>query len=65
MATFRRAVVPGATYFFTVVTHQRLQVLTDSPFYLNRTTQDWHSHRPELKLQAQWTKGATAPWEPG
>jgi putative transposase len=33
MATFRRSVVPGATYFFTVTTYQRLRVLTDSPFY--------------------------------
>jgi type I restriction enzyme R subunit len=33
MATFRRSVVPGATYFFTVNTYQRLRVLTDSPFY--------------------------------
>ena len=33
MATFRRAVVPGATYFFTVNTYQRIKVLTDPPFY--------------------------------
>ncbi len=34
MATFRRAVVPGATYFFTVNTYQRVQVLTRAPFYV-------------------------------
>lgn len=33
MATFRRAVVPGATYFFTVNTESRRKVLTDPPFY--------------------------------
>jgi putative transposase len=33
MATFRRAVVPGATYFFTVNVYQRLPVLTTDPFY--------------------------------
>ena len=33
MATFRRSVVPGATYFFAVNTYQRIKVLTDSPFY--------------------------------
>ena len=33
MATFRRSVVPGATYFFTVNTYQRRKVLTDAPFY--------------------------------
>ena len=34
MATFRRSVVPGATYFFTVNTNQRLKILTNSPFSL-------------------------------
>jgi putative transposase len=34
MATFRRLVVPGATYFFTINTYHRMRVLTDSPFYL-------------------------------
>lgn len=34
MATFRRSVVPGATYFFTVNTYRRIKVLTDPPFYL-------------------------------
>ena len=34
MATFRRSVVPGATYFFTVNTNQRLMLLTEPPFYL-------------------------------
>ena len=34
MATFRRSVVPGATYFFTVNTKQRIKVLTNAPFYL-------------------------------
>jgi len=34
MATFRRAVVPGATYFFTVNTNQRLKILTEPPFSL-------------------------------
>ena len=29
MATFRRSVVPGATYFFTVNTHHRMKVLTN------------------------------------
>lgn len=33
MATFRRALTPGATYFFTVNTYQRQQVLTEKPFY--------------------------------
>ncbi len=33
MATFRRALTPGATYFFTVNTYQRHQVLTKKPFY--------------------------------
>jgi len=33
MATFRRSVVPGATYFFTVNTYQRIKVLTGEPFY--------------------------------
>jgi putative transposase len=32
MATFRRSVVPGATYFFTVVTQQRQAVLTQPEF---------------------------------
>jgi putative transposase len=31
MATFRRAVTPGATYFFTVNTYQRQALLTDPP----------------------------------
>jgi putative transposase len=34
MATFRRSVVPGTTYFFTVNTNQRLKVLAEPPFYL-------------------------------
>src|SRR5262249_31270194 len=34
VATFRRSVVPGATYFFTVNTNQRLMLLTEPPFYL-------------------------------
>ncbi len=34
MATFRRSVVPGTTYFFTVNTAQRLKILTALPFYL-------------------------------
>src|SRR5215813_722670 len=33
MTTFRRALVPGATYFFTVNTNQRRKVLTNAPFY--------------------------------
>jgi REP-associated tyrosine transposase len=33
MATFRRAVTPGATYFFTVNTYQRQALLTDPPVY--------------------------------
>ena len=33
MATFRRAIVPGATYFFTVNTNQRRKMLTNAPFY--------------------------------
>jgi putative transposase len=32
MATFRRSIVPGATYFFTVSTYQRQEVLTEPPF---------------------------------
>jgi putative transposase len=31
MATFRRAVTPGATYFFTINTYQRQALLTDPP----------------------------------
>jgi putative transposase len=34
VATFRRSIVPGATYFFTVNTYQRQKVLTEAPFYL-------------------------------
>ena len=34
MATFRRSVAPGATYFFTVNTDQRLKILTELPFPL-------------------------------
>lgn len=33
MATFRRSITPGATYFFTVVTYRRRAVLTDPPCY--------------------------------
>ena len=33
MATFRRSIVPGATYFFTANTSQRRKVLTNAPFY--------------------------------
>lgn len=33
MATFRRSVVPGATYFFTVNTYQRQYALMQAPFY--------------------------------
>ena len=33
MATFRRAIVPGATYFFTVNINQRRNLLTNAPFY--------------------------------
>jgi len=33
MATFRRAVTPGATYFFTVNTYRRQALLTDPPVY--------------------------------
>jgi putative transposase len=33
MATYRRALTPGATYFFTVNTYQRQTVLTERPFY--------------------------------
>jgi putative transposase len=33
MATFRRSTTPGATYFFTVNTHQRQKVLTQPLFY--------------------------------
>ena len=32
MATFRRSLVPGATYFFTVNTPLRQKVLTSPPF---------------------------------
>jgi putative transposase len=32
MATFRRSLTPGATYFFTVTTYQRQRLLTRSPF---------------------------------
>ncbi|HSX80434.1 MAG TPA: hypothetical protein VLQ80_17915, partial [Candidatus Saccharimonadia bacterium] len=34
MATFHRAVVPGATYFFTVNTYQRMKVVARAPFYV-------------------------------
>ena len=33
MATFRRSITPGATYFFTVNTHGRQRVLTEEPCY--------------------------------
>ncbi|MCL5669358.1 MAG: transposase [Gammaproteobacteria bacterium] len=33
MATYRRSITPGATYFFTVNTHLRQPVLTNEPFY--------------------------------
>jgi len=33
MATFRRVLTPGATYFFTVNTYRRQPVLTQSPVY--------------------------------
>jgi putative transposase len=33
MATFRRSLVPGATYFFTLNSYQRRKVLTEPPFY--------------------------------
>lgn len=33
MATFRRALTPGATYFFTVNTYRRQAVLTEPAFY--------------------------------
>lgn len=33
MATYRRALTPGATYFFTVNTYRRQTVLTERPFY--------------------------------
>lgn len=48
MATFRRSVVPGATYFFTVNTHQRRKVLTEPPFYsaLKSALQQVKAERP-------------------
>src|SRR5712692_5547211 len=33
MTTFRRALTQGATYFFTVNTHQRQALLTEPPIY--------------------------------
>ena len=33
MATFRRSVIPGATYFLTLNTYQRRKVLTEPLFY--------------------------------
>ncbi len=33
MATFRRSITPGATYFFTLNTDRRQAVLTEEPFY--------------------------------
>ncbi|MFP5344870.1 MAG: REP-associated tyrosine transposase [Gammaproteobacteria bacterium] len=33
MATYRRSITPGATYFFTVNTYLRQPVLTNEPFY--------------------------------
>jgi REP-associated tyrosine transposase len=33
MATFRRSITPGATYFFTLVTYRRRPALIDPPFY--------------------------------
>ncbi|MGH8531371.1 MAG: REP-associated tyrosine transposase, partial [Gammaproteobacteria bacterium] len=33
MATFRSALTPGATYFFTVNTYRRQALLTDRPVY--------------------------------
>ena len=34
MATFRRSIVPGATYFFTVNTYRRQKMLTEASVYL-------------------------------
>lgn len=34
MSTFRRATVPGATYFFTVNTYRRQKILTEASVYL-------------------------------
>ncbi len=33
MATYRRARIPGASYFFTVCTRHRLAVLTKPSYY--------------------------------
>lgn len=33
MATFRRSLTPGGTYFFTVTTHRRQHALTDPQIY--------------------------------
>ena len=47
-ANFRRSVVPGATYFFTVNTYQRCKVLTDLPFYsaLKQALREVKAHHP-------------------
>lgn len=42
MATFRRALTPGATYLFTVNTEQRQQVLTDEPQQSLRRVKETH-----------------------
>ena len=48
MATFRRAPVAGATYFFTVVTHQRRPLLCEPPVRqaLNSALQQVRRERP-------------------
>ena len=38
MRTYRRLFIPGATYFFTLVTHQRLPLLSDA-----EAVGRWHS----------------------
>jgi putative transposase len=48
MATFRRSIVPGATYFFTVNTDRRQRVLTQTTFYsaIKETVRSVLSERP-------------------
>ncbi|WP_427854545.1 REP-associated tyrosine transposase [Halomonas dongshanensis] len=48
MATYRRALIPGGTYFFTVVTHQRLPFLAHAPnvHALGRALRRVRSTRP-------------------
>ncbi len=50
MSNYRRALVPGGTFFFTVVTHRRQPILTDS-----RSRQFLRTAFREIKAQRPFT----------